>query len=54
MIEDVVAFISFGVVIANSIATAAMYWRYVKMARGVFSMLRADDNGEIETIDSLH
>lgn len=50
-IEIVIAFISIGVAISNSVAVAGMYWRYIQDARNVFYMLRADENGEVEISD---
>ncbi|WP_181391249.1 hypothetical protein ACKUB1_09700 [Methanospirillum stamsii] len=50
-IESITAFVSVGISLVNSLAVAGVYLRYMRSARNVFNLLRADEHGNVEILD---
>jgi len=52
-IETGIACAAFGVALANTAASALIYMRYMRLVRGVFCMLTADEDGVVKTFEFL-
>ena len=52
-IPEIITVISLVVAMANGIGMILMYLRYIRVIRGSFAVLHANEEGEVEIMDLL-
>lgn len=52
-IPEILSVISLITCLMNFIGMGMMYLRYLQIIRGSFSILRADENGDVKAVDLL-